>query len=185
MIYVGLTGDRDNCALRADHTLWIWGRNYNGQLGIGTADQDPHPIPVQVPAFGNGYVTAVLTPDWHSLALESDGTLWGWGINDHGQLGNNTTNSEYSPAPVLWPLAAAAPGIIMACANSPADGSCRITFTNNPGVRFRALMSTNVALPLANWTSLGSVPEPFPGQYQFSDAQASSGAVRFYRVVSP
>jgi alpha-tubulin suppressor-like RCC1 family protein len=107
MIFAGPTGDRDNCAIGADHTVWTWGRNYNGQLGIGTADQNPHPLPVQVPAFGNGgYVVSVQTPDWHSLALRSDGTLWGWGANDHGQLGNGTTNDSYSPTPVLWPVAA-------------------------------------------------------------------------------
>jgi alpha-tubulin suppressor-like RCC1 family protein len=64
---------------------------------------DLHALPVQVPAFGDAAVTSVQTPDWHSLALESDGTLWGWGSNDHGQLGNGTTNDAHSPAPVMWP----------------------------------------------------------------------------------
>jgi len=104
VILAGPTGDRDNCAITSDHTVWTWGRNYNGQLGIGTADQAFHPLPVQVPAFGNGgYVVSVQTPDWHSLALRSDGTLWGWGSNDYGQLGNATTTDSYSPTPVLWP----------------------------------------------------------------------------------
>jgi hypothetical protein len=178
---------RDNCAIRADHTLWTWGRNYNGQLGIGTADQNPHPVPVPVPAFGNGDVVTVLTPDWHSLALKSDGTLWGWGINDHGQLGNATTNSEYSPAPVLWPLVPAAPGISLTGARNPSDGSFQLSFTNNPGARFAVLISTNVALPLSEWTALGSVPEPSPGQFQFTDtqAQAAHSAMRFFTVRSP
>ncbi len=107
MIFAGPTGDRNNCGLGSDHSVWTWGRNYNGQLGIGTADQNPHPLPVQVPAFGaGGTVVSVQTPDWHSLALRSDGTLWGWGANDHGQLGNDTTDDSYSPTPVLWPVAA-------------------------------------------------------------------------------
>jgi alpha-tubulin suppressor-like RCC1 family protein len=103
VLFAGPTGDRNNCALKNDHTVWTWGRNYNGQLGVGTADMDLHALPVQVPAFGDAAVTSVQTPDWHSLALESDGTLWGWGSNDHGQLGNGTTNDAHSPAPVMWP----------------------------------------------------------------------------------
>lgn len=184
VIYTGLTGDRDNCAIREDHTLWTWGRNYNGQLGMGTADQNPHPLPMQVPPFGNGYVIAALTPDWHGLALESDGTLWGWGINDHGQLGNTTTNSAYSPGPVLWPLVAAAQGIRLSGAWKP-GGSFQISFTNNPGARFTLFMSTNAVSPLSSWMTLGPVPEPSSGQFQYTDAQAAASTARFYTVRSP
>jgi hypothetical protein len=154
-------------------------------LGIGTVDQDPHPLPVQVPAFGNGYVVAVQTPDWHSLALESDGTLWGWGSNDHGQLGNNTTNDAPSPTLVLWPEVTppqAAAFTLINPAKLP-DGSFQFSFTNNPGTPFTVLTTTNLPLPLSNWTSLGSATEVLPGQFQFTDPQASNGP-RFYRVRS-
>ncbi|HZQ45418.1 MAG TPA: hypothetical protein VFC07_00280, partial [Verrucomicrobiae bacterium] len=185
MIFAGATGDRNNCAIKADHTVWTWGRNYNGQLGIGTADQNPHPLPVQVPAFGNGFVTMVQTPDWHSLALESDGTLWGWGANDHGQLGNTTTNDAYSPAPILWPLVAPSPALALAGVKKLAGGAFQFAFTNNPGARFTVLASANPSAPLTNWTSLGSVTEISPGQFQFTDTQAPNNARRFYRVKSP
>ena len=186
MIFAGATGDRDNCAVKADHTVWTWGRNYNGQLGIGTADQNPHPLPVQVPSFGNGYVVAVQTPDWHSLALESDGTLWGWGSNDHGQLGNTTTNDAYSPTPVLWPLVAAAGITINSNGILPA-GTFQLGFTNNPGARFTVLTTTNLALSLPNWTQLGAAFEFAPGQFQFIDTTAlpANSPRRFYCVSSP
>ena len=188
MIFAGATGDRDNCAIKSDHTVWTWGRNYNGQLGIGTADVIPHPAPVQIPAFGNGYVLMVQTPDWHSLALESDGTLWGWGTNDHGQLGNNTIgNAYYAPTPVLWPQVAAPPAfeITLTSARTLADGSFQFAFTNNPGAPFTVLMATNLTQPLTNWTSLVSPMEVLPGQFQFTDMEAANGPLRFYRVRSP
>jgi len=64
-------------------------------------------------------------------------------------------------------------------------GAFQFTFTNAPEADFTVLTSTNLALPLANWTVLGEVMQPAPGQYQFTDPQAATNAVRFYRVASP
>jgi alpha-tubulin suppressor-like RCC1 family protein len=187
MIFAGATGDRDNCAIRNDHTVWTWGRNYNGQLGIGTLDQNPHPVPVQVPPFGNADVVLVQTPDWHSLALEADGTLWGWGSNDHGQLGNNTTNDAYSPTPILWPdnaVPVAGP-ISITGGKIQNDGSFQFSFTNTPNALFTVWTSTNLSLSASNWVPLGGAMEIAPGQFQFIDAATAANAHRYYRVTSP
>jgi len=61
-------------------------------------------------------------------------------------------------------------------------GSFQFGFTNNPGVAFTALGSTNVALGLSHWTDLGGVSEVSPGQFQFIDLQATNYPRRFYRV---
>jgi hypothetical protein len=53
------------------------------------------------------------------------------------------------------------------------------------GADFTALTATNLALPLTNWTVLGSIPEISPGQFQFTDPGATNSPQRFYRVVSP
>jgi alpha-tubulin suppressor-like RCC1 family protein len=134
MIFAGQTGDRNNCAIGADHTVYTWGRNYNGQLGIGTADQNSHPLPVPLPQFGSGYVTMVQTPDWHSLALKSDGTLWAWGSNEHGQCGSGTTNDQYSPMLVQWPTTAPPTPIELKITQvgKQDDGSFQFDFTNAP-----------------------------------------------------
>ena len=66
-----------------------------------------------------------------------------------------------------------------------AGGAFQFNFTNNTGLSFTALASTNSALPLSDWTALGSPTEISPGQYQFSDSQATNGPARFYRVRSP
>ncbi len=65
------------------------------------------------------------------------------------------------------------------------NGAFQFSFTNTPGATFTAWASTNVALPLSNWTSLGYVTEISSGQYQFTDLQATTNARRYYRVSSP
>jgi len=64
------------------------------------------------------------------------------------------------------------------------DGSFRFAFSNSPGALFKVLATTNVTLPRSNWTTLGGVPEISPGQFRFTDRQASSNPRRFYVVRS-
>lgn len=90
-------------ALQADGTLWSWGSNQFGQLGLSTVDLTTHATPVQVvtgdPALDRGW-KAVSAGGWHSLAQQSDGSLWGWGRNSLGQLGNGSASANNLPQPV-------------------------------------------------------------------------------------
>ncbi len=186
MLAPGPTGDRTSSALRADHTVWTWGRNWNGQLGIGTANSNLCLVPARIPAFGSAPVTMVQTPDWHSLAIESDGTLWEWGSNDHGQLGSGTTNEAWSPQLVsTWPAAAPPMPVNIACSGvRKLAGSFQFGFTNTPGSQFTVVSATNMQTPFAHWTPVGGVTEVSPGHFQFNDPAAGS-ALRFYGVRSP
>jgi uncharacterized delta-60 repeat protein len=76
-------------ALKNDGTIWAWGQNQVGQLGIGnTTDQ---PYPVQVGTDNNW--KSISAGFYHAFAIKNDGTLWAWGYNVAGQLGlGNTTN---------------------------------------------------------------------------------------------
>ncbi|MEI2726285.1 MAG: hypothetical protein V9H26_23060 [Verrucomicrobiota bacterium] len=67
------------------------------------------------------------------------------------------------------------------------NGSFQFGFTNGTGLPFTVLTSTNVALPLNLWSNLGPAVETpvSSGQYQFTDPQATSNLIRFYRVSSP
>ena len=65
------------------------------------------------------------------------------------------------------------------------DGSFQFAFTNRAGAFFEVLATTNLALPLSNWTLLGSVTELSSGQFQFTDSQATNLFRRFYRVRPP
>jgi len=76
------------------------------------------------------------------------------------------------------------PAIILANATKLPSGAFQFTFTNMSGFGFTALAATNVALPLSSWTVLGAVTETLPGQYQFTDAQATANKQRFYQVRS-
>jgi alpha-tubulin suppressor-like RCC1 family protein len=86
-----------NLALRSNGTLWGWGCNDTGQLGNNTTTSRSSPVSV-VGGFSDW--SQVNTGGGHSLALRSDGSLWSWGGNTFGQLGDNTTANRSSPVSV-------------------------------------------------------------------------------------
>ena len=76
-------GELHSLALDVDGTVWGWGANDLGQLGVaGPAD---HPTPVRVPGLTN--VASIAAGSKFSLAVRRDGTVWTWGDNSLGQLG--------------------------------------------------------------------------------------------------
>jgi hypothetical protein len=77
------------------------------------------------------------------------------------------------------------PPIILTNPSLLADGSFQFAFTNVPGLSFTAFAATDAAMPFANWTRLGAVAEVSPGQFQFTDLQATTDSQRLYRVRSP
>jgi hypothetical protein len=87
-------------AMDSSGALWGWGFNQSGQLGNGTI-AFTQPLPSNV--VGLADVTAIAAGNAHSMALKSDGTVWAWGNNAHGQLGNGefgTLALKAVPVPV-------------------------------------------------------------------------------------
>jgi alpha-tubulin suppressor-like RCC1 family protein len=83
----------------AVRTVWTWGNNSFGELGDGTTTSSATPVEVSgvnVPA-----VTAISAGGGFSLVLGSDGSVWGWGANSLGELGNGTTTRALRPVEVL------------------------------------------------------------------------------------
>jgi alpha-tubulin suppressor-like RCC1 family protein len=94
-------GDAHTTVRQADGTLWSFGRNLDGQLGIGLTDVSavPHPTPLQEAGAASTW-SASATGGSHSVALKSDGTLWSWGSNFSGQLGDGSAVDRNQPAPL-------------------------------------------------------------------------------------
>jgi alpha-tubulin suppressor-like RCC1 family protein len=93
-------GGNHSLALTSDGTVWSWGGNYSGQLGDATPSTvttlNNRSVAVQVQkdsTIGNFLtgVTKISAGGSHNLALKSDGTVVAWGLNNYGQLGNNTS----------------------------------------------------------------------------------------------
>jgi alpha-tubulin suppressor-like RCC1 family protein len=79
--------------IKTDGTLWAWGWNIFGVLGLGNTTS--RSSPVQVGALTNWQ--NVSSSPYHTLAIKTDGTLWSWGFNSYGQLGLGNTTSYSSP----------------------------------------------------------------------------------------
>jgi alpha-tubulin suppressor-like RCC1 family protein len=91
-------GLRHTLALRDDGTLWAFGSNNEGQLGTGTPGYSYQNGPVQVGVETSWKVIAC--GGYHSVAIREDGTLWAWGYNVSGQLGNGQTSDRNSPVQI-------------------------------------------------------------------------------------
>ncbi len=92
-----------SAAIKGDGTLWAWGNNEEGQLGIGTdwnidGGEANRNLPTQIET--NGKWVSVSCGWDHTAAIKDDGTLWIWGGNQKGQLGDGTTISKNVPVQI-------------------------------------------------------------------------------------
>lgn len=92
-------GSYHSMVLLEDGTLWGWGANNFGQLGIGWAAEQA--MPVKVKGLGTRFIVDFALGGDHSLALDSEGILWAWGQNSDGQIGDGTTVGRDMPCRVM------------------------------------------------------------------------------------
>lgn len=129
---VGITaGDRHTCALLDDGTVTCWGNNSAGQLGVGNTSASPSPLPVR-DLDRVTHITSGPSSARHTCALRDDGELWCWGANDHGQLGDGSTDTRLVPVRVAADVVAVSAGAVSTCA-AHRDGSIRCWGLNDQG----------------------------------------------------
>ncbi len=90
-------------ALKKNGSLLGWGYNAHGELGLGTTgDQQLEPAVVKGPDGKDSLtnVVGVSAGGYHSMALRADGTVWTWGSNLEGRLGDGTTKQRLTPVKV-------------------------------------------------------------------------------------
>ena len=98
---VSMGGYGHMAAVKTDGTLWLCGYNAHGELGRGSADFVAHASPAQTIAGGTNWKSVSCGHRNHVAAIKTDGTLWGWGLNDHGKLGDNTITDKSSPVQTI------------------------------------------------------------------------------------
>jgi alpha-tubulin suppressor-like RCC1 family protein len=109
-------------ALKADGTVWSWGRSSGGALGLGTTTLDPHPSPTKISGLSG--IVRIFAGDDTAFAIRNDGTVFGWGNNSSGQIGTGGASQ-----PVSLPVEV--PGMKNAKSISTGDGATTLIKQDN------------------------------------------------------
>lgn len=165
-----------NAAIKYDNSLWLWGRNIYGQLGIGNSVNMSSPVQIitgtsdwlQTSASGDG-----------TGAIKTDGTLWLWGQNYGGQLGQNNTVNISSPAQIYgggsnWAVLSFGIGYNVGALKS--DGTFWLWGSNFQGQAGVNLDSNSYSSPVQEITNSSNWVQISLGAY-FTSAMKSDGTV--------
>tara|TARA_Y100001963_G_scaffold155061_1_gene245226 strand:+ start:1 stop:1284 length:1284 start_codon:yes stop_codon:yes gene_type:complete len=159
-----VNGGYSPLATKTDGTLWSWGYGYFGTLGLNQGGPIKVSSPVQIPGtdWSSGERKNTQSTG-NSFAIRTDGTLWGWGVADRGQLGNNTAaGHKSSPTQIpgtTWSLV---------CNNDThtqaikTDGTLWVWGQNNQGQLGQnntTLRSSPTQIPGTTWSDIITGPE--------------------------
>ena len=140
-------GNRFSIATKTTGTLWSWGLNANGQLGLNNVINQA--LPVQVGTASNW--VQIDAGNQHSLAVDAAGFMWAWGDNTFGQFGDGTNTSSLIPTQIgtsnSWSLVSAGFDHSMALDL----GSILYTFGNNTNGQLcdGTNSASNVPIPIS------------------------------------
>lgn len=126
----------------------------------------------------NGDTGAVVYSGGGANELMTGTRKWNTGIVARGRIYLASDNKIYAFSVPVAPITLTNIGFQL-------DASFQFSFTNVPGMSFTVYSSTDMLVPVANWTRVGSAQEVSPGQFQFNDPTALLSTAKFYRVTSP
>ena len=123
-------GGGHTIVIKNDSSLWTWGHNYYGQLGDGTNTDRDTPIKIMnnVASVSTSKHSEIYLEDGnasirgYTFAIRTDGSLWAWGSNEYGQLGDGTNINSNTPVKIMDSVASVSAGELYAMAVGT-DGS--------------------------------------------------------------
>ena len=165
-------------------SLVVTGAQFRGIAeGSGGNSQDSstdYPL-VQLRSIESGQTVFLLSTNWSTNSFSS-APVWnfppGWALATVFVNGIQSTSSIVN-------ISVPVPATTTLTGNQMTNGQFQFGFTNNPGALFGVLTTTNLTLPITNWTKLNGVVEISPGQFQFTDPQATNGGQRYYNIFAP
>ena len=138
-------GCSSSFAILSDGTAKAWGSNGGGRLGDGTTTDRPSPVAISLP---NGKQFArISSSSSHSLAVATDGTLFGWGGNSNGQLGADPNSLSYQTQPRVISLG---------------SGSARDVTASDSTPFSTVVTNTNSILKWGGWGTSDYISSPIP-----------------------
>ena len=122
-------GDMHALVRKTDGTVWAWGSNGNGQIGDGTTATERR---TAVQVTGLPTIASIGAGAYHSLAVGVDGSVWAWGRNTDGQIGDASQVHRYAPVQIAaagmgWQM----PAPVFNVAAGLYSASQTVTVTNN------------------------------------------------------
>lgn len=141
-----------NIALKNDGTIWTWGKyidakGMNDNSGLPPSNTFGEPTPALIK--GIDHVVDVSAGFNFDIALKDDGSVWGWGRNDNGALGNGKNNVEVSPIPLFSAQKQETP---TPSATSTATQASSSTPANSPKATSAPTQSQSTPIPTPGFT---------------------------------
>ena len=165
-------------------SLVVTGKQFRGisEGSSGNAQDSSADYPlVQLRSIESGQTVFLLSTNWSTNSFASSAV---WNFPPGYALATLFVNGIESTSSIVN-ISVPVPATTTLMGAALTNGQFQFGFTNNPGALFGVLATTNLSLPLTNWTKLGGIAEISPGQFQFTDPQATNGGQCFYNIFAP